>query len=76
MKRMCRLLAITSMLLLIFNLLPEYIVAQTPDPDFDPDAPIDGGVGLLVAAGIGYGIKKANDKRRKNTTAHLSEKTK
>ena len=31
----------------------------------DPDAPIDGGVSLLIAAGIGYGIKKVKDNRKK-----------
>ena len=35
------------------------------DPGGAPAAPIDGGISLLVAAGIGYGIKKAHD--RKNT---------
>ena len=35
------------------------------DPGNDVDAPIDGGVSLLVAAGIGYGIKKVKDNRKK-----------
>ena len=41
------------------------------DPDFpdpnclgDPDAPLDGGVGFLVAAGVAYGVKKMRDKRK------------
>lgn len=43
-------------------------MAQDPDP-FDPDVndndvPIDGGVSLLIAAGIGYGLKKVYDKRK------------
>lgn len=39
-----------------------------PNPGGDPDAkvPIDGGVSLLVAAGVAYGAKKAHDKRKKN----------
>lgn len=39
-----------------------------PDPGGDPDTevPIDGGVSLLVAAGVAYGAKKAYDKRKKN----------
>ena len=45
------------------------VLGQTPttpsDPNIDPDAPIDGGVSLLVAAGIGYGIKKVKDNRKK-----------
>jgi len=28
-------------------------------------APIDGGISLLVAAGIGYGVKKVRDARKK-----------
>jgi hypothetical protein len=43
--------------------------AQGPGPvDDDPDtaqAPIDGGVGLLIAAGVAYGAKKAKDSRNK-----------
>ena len=38
-----------------------------PDPGGDPDTevPIDGGVSLLIAAGVAYGAKKAYDKRKK-----------
>jgi hypothetical protein len=36
------------------------------DPGGDPDLiPIDGGLGFLLAAGVGYGVKKARDFRRK-----------
>jgi hypothetical protein len=48
-----------------------YEAQAQPDPDGDPDAPIDGGVSLLVAAGIGYGIKKVNDHRKKKNTHTL-----
>lgn len=41
------------------------LMAQ-PDPGGDPDVPIDGGVSLLIAAGVAYGAKKAYDKRKKN----------
>ena len=37
-----------------------------PDPGGDPDVPIDGGVSLLIAAGVAYGAKKAYDKRKKD----------
>jgi hypothetical protein len=33
--------------------------SYVPDNGGDPDAPIDGGIGFLVAAGIGYGLKKS-----------------
>lgn len=34
-------------------------------PDDDPDAPIDGGISLLIAAGVGYGAKKMYDLKTK-----------
>ncbi len=51
----------------IMAILPCIIFAQTPPSIFeDPDAPIDGGLSILLAAGVGYGIKKAKDQRKKN----------
>lgn len=50
--------------------IPAFVIAQDPDPDpppIDPDVqdvPFDGGVSLLVAAGIGYGLKKAHNKKK------------
>jgi hypothetical protein len=38
--------------------------SYVPDNGGDPDAPIDGGVGLLIAAGIGLGIKKKLQKQK------------
>lgn len=77
MKRICRLLAVTIVLMLAFNLYPQFCSAQIGDPPEDPvgdpDAPIDGGVSLLIAAGVGYGLKKANDRRKKSNTAELPE---
>ncbi len=35
-----------------------------PYPQNDAELPFDGGVSLLVAAGIGYGLKKVYDKRK------------
>lgn len=43
------------------------IFAQGPggDPGGDPDLiPVDGGLGFLLAAGVGYGVKKAREYRR------------
>lgn len=40
---------------------------QPPDPGGDPDVPVDGGLSLLLAAGIGYGVKKIRDQRKKNS---------
>ncbi len=46
------------------------LFAQTPGGGLedDPDAtqaPIDGGVSLLIAAGVAYGAKKAHEHRKK-----------
>jgi len=59
-------LATTGLFLLAggFNL----VQAQGPGtggPDPDPTAvPIDGGASLLLAAGVGFGLKKLRDQRR------------
>lgn len=47
---------------------PVLVHAQTlpPGPGDDPDVPVDGGLSLLLAAGIGYGIKKIQDERKKS----------
>ncbi len=39
-----------------------------PGPGGDPDVPIDGGLSLLLAAGVSYVAKKGYDKRKKNTS--------
>lgn len=71
MKSICRTLVISSVFVVFFSLIPQLCSAQLGDPGDDPDAPIDGGVSLLVAAGVGYGIKKARDSRKKNKTVDL-----
>ena len=35
------------------------------EPGDDPDAPLDGGLALLIAGGIGYGLKKAHHINRR-----------
>lgn len=53
--------------LIIMLCLPMLLHAQPTDPENpggDPDAPIDGGLGLLLAAGIGYGVKKVRDYKK------------
>ena len=48
----------------IFFFIPTLIFAQG-----DPEAvPIDGGLSLLVAAGIGYGVKKALKSKKEGNT--------
>ena len=41
----------------------------------DPDnAPIDGGLSLLAAAGIGYGVKKAREKKKQQQETEADNK--
>lgn len=69
MKRYSRLIVgiRIPLLILSFCILPWFAKALGPeDPDNpggDPDAPIDGGVVILVAAGVIYGIKKIKENK-------------
>jgi hypothetical protein len=57
----------TMYCLVIVVLVATNLHAQTiTDPGGEPDeVPIDGGLSLLVAAGVGYGAKKLKEKRKK-----------
>ncbi|MDE3236301.1 MAG: hypothetical protein KGO81_10130 [Bacteroidota bacterium] len=57
---------ITSIILGIIIVLPVLVHAQPPDPGGDVNAPLDGGLSLLIAGGVGYGIKKIRDKKSSN----------
>ena len=46
--------------------IPLAVHAQ-PSPGGDPDVPIDGGLSILLAAGVGYVAKKGYEKRKKNS---------
>lgn len=61
---------IVSALTLCFSVgLPLLALAQG-DPGLDPDPiPLDGGLSLLIGAGVAYGIKKAYDKKKKDKAA-------
>ena len=51
----------------IFAQGPDETGGNGPDgePGGDPDLiPVDGGLGFLLAAGVGYGVKKAREYRR------------
>ncbi|MEP7238526.1 MAG: hypothetical protein ABI685_11695 [Ferruginibacter sp.] len=52
---------ISILLLITCSLLPCFVMAQ--DPGGGPDVPIDGGLSLLLAAGVGYGVKKYREKK-------------
>ena len=56
---------IIAALLVIF--IPEMASSQPPPPPSKPaQTPIDGGLGLLAAAGGAYAIKKLRDRKREN----------
>lgn len=72
MKRYCKTILVTGILLFAMNILPQISFAQDPPGGpTDPDAPIDGGVSLLVAAGVGYGIKRVRDHKREKNKANI-----
>ena len=52
------------MLLALFC-LPSLLHAQPGFGDDVDDVPVDGGLSLLVAAGVGYGIKKVKGRNKK-----------
>ncbi len=57
---------ITFSLLFVLFALPAICHAQPGFGDDTDDVPIDGGLSLLVAAGVGYGAKKLKERRSKN----------
>ena len=50
----------------VLIVFPNLAHALPPDPGGDPDTgvPLDGGLSILVAAGVGYGAKKIRDARK------------
>ncbi|MCU0321915.1 MAG: hypothetical protein MUE72_05820 [Chitinophagaceae bacterium] len=53
-------------LLCVLFILPTFLHAQPGFDDDVNDVPIDGGLSLLVAAGVGYGAKKLREKRKRH----------
>lgn len=52
-----------TLIMILCMALPMITLAQGPvDPN---DAPIDGGLSLLLAAGAAYGVKKYRDGRKR-----------
>ncbi len=68
MKYNFKLLLILCIFIVFLTFYPSLIQAQSVDcpdlPDPDVPCPIDGGVGVLLAVGIFYGIKKIYNNRR------------
>lgn len=68
-------ITLIAILMLVFSGYYSELVAQPPPPPppapcgtpfGGPPCPIDGGVSLLIAAGLAYGGKKTYDLSRKN----------
>jgi hypothetical protein len=47
-------------------MLPSLLHAQPGFGDDVGDAPIDGGLSLLIAAGVGYGAKKIHQTKKRS----------
>jgi len=50
--------------LLACFLVPSLLHAQPGFGDDVDDVPLDGGLSLLVAAGVGYGVKKVKERKK------------
>jgi len=62
---MKKIFTLPTLFFLAVLLAPMLLHAQS-DPGADPDtAPIDGGLSILLASGVGYGVKKIREKRNK-----------
>jgi len=57
------LLALTFIMIIL--IAPALAQGDGFDDPAPGDVPIDGGLSLLVAAGVGYGMKKVKQKRKK-----------
>ncbi len=70
MKRVKKYVLMAGLVILTSLIQPLNGVAQVSDPGcdpLDPTCPIDGGLSLLIAAGIGLGAKKAYDRKKRTT---------
>jgi len=66
MKANLKCVLVTGIMVFFISLLPLITKAQTFGFNTgDPDAPLDGGVSILIAAGVGYGIKKSKANKEK-----------
>jgi len=64
MKKLNKTILVASLLLIAICQLPTAF-AQGPGFEGDvEDTPIDGGVTLIAAAAVGYGIKKIRERRK------------
>ena len=65
MKKLSTALIIILLIASAVFILPDLASAQPPPPPSKPtQTPIDGGLGLLAAAGGAYAVKKLRDRRK------------
>ena len=69
MKKIPKQFFATIIILIVSLFQHSSLFAQDGFDDTVNDVPIDGGLSLLVAAGVGYGIKKVRDERKKTREA-------
>jgi hypothetical protein len=55
---------IIPIVLFVAILLPMTVLAEEPLGGGEIETPLDGGLSLLLAAGVGYGAKKMKEKRQ------------
>jgi hypothetical protein len=67
MNKQSLLKTLFSFTLILVSVVAFAQVAPNSSGAFEPvtDVPVDGGLAILVAGGIGYGIKKLYDKKKK-----------
>ena len=53
----------TTLAVLAISFSPFLAIAQT-DPGCGADCPIDGGLSFLLAAGVGYGVKRYREGKK------------
>lgn len=62
---------ILFLFMLILSFIVELVIAQPGLPSTPSQAPIDGGLGLLAAAGGAYAYKKLRDKKKREKESDL-----
>ena len=65
MKQINNRIKLIMLVMFISLAVPTVVFCQPPPDSNDVDAPLDGGISLLVAAGAIAGAKKVRDARKK-----------
>ena len=72
MKNFTKKNLVSVLITMVTLLLPVLAFAQT-DPGGGPEAPIDGGLSVLLAAGAAYGVKKYRDHKKKGAEGEVEK---